>query len=84
VNRLADSNQRKRPLDPSTEAQVEVLREALARLPYEGSGPAFEALGWLTGTIRALEARLEYLTTGESSALFEPDANDDIPSPEVW
>jgi hypothetical protein len=65
----------------ATYAQVQILRDALAKLPYEGSGPAFEALGWLTGTIRTLEARLEYLTSGDASALYEQDANEGIEQP---
>jgi hypothetical protein len=56
-----------RKLTDEEEAEVEAIRDALRLLPYDADtdamrSRAFEALGFLTGTIKGLSRRVELLT----------------------
>ena len=56
-----------RKLTDEEEAEVNAIRDALRLLPYDAEtdsmrSRAFEALGFLTGTIKSLNGRVEWLT----------------------
>jgi hypothetical protein len=57
-----------RKLTDEEEAEVDAIRDALRLLPYDDAetdamrSRAFEALGFLTGTIKGLNRRVELLT----------------------
>ena len=56
-----------RKLTDEEETEVEAIRDALRLLPYDAEtdamrSRAFEALGFLTGTIKGLNSRVEGLT----------------------
>jgi hypothetical protein len=53
-------------LSDENEAEVEAIRAALKLLPYGEAtdavrSRAFEGLGWLTGTIKGLNRRIDYM-----------------------